>query len=100
MNDLIFRSDAINAIKARFGNVMVIEEATKALEGVPEAKLDDDWISVKKALPENDDAVLVTHSRGVSKAWWNGRIWSSAVQTRLKTVKAWKPIPEPYKGGD
>ena len=36
MNDLIFRSDAINAIKARFGNVMVIEEATKALEGVPE----------------------------------------------------------------
>ena len=40
MNDLISRSDAINAIKARFGNVVVIEEATKALEGVPEISCD------------------------------------------------------------
>ena len=57
MNDLIFRSDAINAIKARFGNVMVIEEATKALEGVPEAK--SDWIPVEKELPKRTEDYLV-----------------------------------------
>ena len=57
MNDLIFRSDAINAIKARFGNVMVIEEATKALEEVPEAE--SDWIPVEKELPKHTENYLV-----------------------------------------
>ena len=57
MNDLISRQDAINAIKARFGNVMVIEEATKALEGVPEAE--SDWIPIEKALPKHTEDYLV-----------------------------------------
>ena len=55
------------------------------------------WIPVTKKLPDNDDAVLVSHSHGVTKAWYNGRHWTSGMQKKIKTVKAWMPLPEPYR---
>ena len=57
----------------------------------------DGWISVDDRLPENDDAVLISHKNGVTKAWWNGRFWTSATKKYYKTVLAWMPLPEPYK---
>ena len=55
------------------------------------------WISCSERLPDNDDAVLISHSHGVTKAWWNGRFWTSIAVKKYKTVTAWMPLPEPYK---
>ena len=48
-------------------------------------------------MPNNDDAVLITHSQGVTKAWWNGRYWTNGMTKKIKTVLAWMPLPKPYK---
>jgi hypothetical protein len=57
----------------------------------------DGWIPVDDKLPNNDDAVLISHKNGVTKAWWTGKLWTSATQKYYKTVSAWMPLPEPYK---
>ena len=56
------------------------------------------WIPCSERLPDNDESVLISNSHGVTKAWWNGRFWTSIAVKKYKTVTAWMPLPEPYKG--
>lgn len=58
------------------------------------------WIPCRERLPENDDKVLITHSHGVSMAWWNGRYWTGSMIKKYKTVTAWMPLPERYYGSE
>ena len=54
------------------------------------------WIPCSERLPDNDESVLISNSHGVTKAWWNGRFWTSIAVKEYKTVYAWMPLPEPY----
>ena len=58
------------------------------------------WIPCSERLPDNDESVLISNSHGVTKAWWNGRCWTSIAAKKYKTVTAWMPLPEPYKEGE
>ena len=71
----------------------LIVATRKAFEALKEQQ----WIPVTEILPENDDKVLITHSHGISMAWWNGRYWTGSMIKKYKTVTAWMPLPEPYK---
>lgn len=72
-------------------------EAKMVVKEAPSAQTEPQWIPCSEWLPENDDAVLISHKHGVGKAWWNGRFWSSATKKCYKTVTAWMPLPEPYR---
>lgn len=56
------------------------------------------WIPCSERLPDNDESVLISNSHGVTKAWWNGKCWTSIAVKKYKTVTAWMPLPEPYRG--
>lgn len=68
------------------------------LNDVPSVQAEQKWIPCSERVPEDDNAVLITHSKGVGKAWWNGRYWTSIAVKKYKTVSAWMPLPEPYRG--
>lgn len=69
-------------------------DCEKVLEGLPSAQ---QWIPCSERLPDNDDSVLISNSHGVTKAWWNGKFWTSIAVKKYKTVTAWMPLPEPYQ---
>lgn len=56
------------------------------------------WIPVNERLPDTKRKVLVTYRLGVMVASYNSGIWIPVGQTRkLKSVTAWRELPEPYK---
>lgn len=55
------------------------------------------WIPCSERLPDNDESVLISNSHGVTKAWWNGRFWTSIAVKKYKIVNAWMPLPKPYE---
>ena len=57
------------------------------------------WIPCEKRLPDDDSSVLVTlKNHTVTKAWWNGHSWANNTSKNLRTVIAWTPFPELYRG--
>lgn len=106
MNDLINRQEAIN-----IANKLIIhmEEYHQYNQGVSNycAELSQlpsaqQWIPCSERMPEPYITVLVTYKSGVvSFAWYNGSYWTRGAMSRqkmLKTVKAWMPLPEAWKG--
>ena len=73
------------------------DDILEMIESQPTIAQESQWIPCSERLPENDESVLISHSHGVAKAWWNGRFWSSVSIKKYKTVVAWMPLPEPYK---
>ena len=67
-----------------------------------------DWIKCEEGhMPENDDRymgkevinVLVTTDRGiVTKIQRRYDIFMGWYWTRIRTIKAWMPLPDSYKG--
>lgn len=57
------------------------------------------WISVKERLPENDKPVLITAwTDTLMIAWYYSGLWETEdCYLDLDEVKAWMPLPEPYK---
>ena len=105
MSGLIDRQQAIDVLEERlqangYSNVALVSELNRSigyLMQLPSVQPEQQWIPVTEILPENDDKVLITHSHGISMAWWNGRYWTGSMIKKYKTVTAWMPLPEPYK---
>ena len=74
------------------------DDILEMIESQPTIEQEQRWIPCSERLPDNDEPVLISNSHGVTKAWWNGRFWSSIAVKKYKTVTAWMPLPEPYKG--
>ena len=73
------------------------DDILEMIESQPTIAQESRWIPCSERLPDNDESVLISNSHGVTKAWWNGRSWTSIAVKKYKTVIAWMPLPEPYK---
>lgn len=97
-------TDDIIFTRKRFESQRDVKQAECDIACTPTA---DEWIPVKEKLPENETEVLVTvngykglmvrtgfYARGIFMND-NGNRW----HPKDKDLVAWKPIPEPYRGG-
>lgn len=83
-----------------------LKVAVAALKGQLTAK-QEDWILVKKRLPERDDFYLTTVKTKImgSSYWLVERMWfckemnAFSPSSSHSHVIAWQPLPEPYKAG-
>ena len=75
-----------------------IGRAEMEIEKLSSVQQEPPWIPCSERMPDNDESVLISNSHGVTKAWWNGRFWTSIAVKKYKTVTAWMPLPEPYRG--
>ena len=105
MSDLISRQAVIDAINenAIFENEynLTASRIKKAVEDLPSTV---DWIPVTERLPDEMGMYLVTLDYGVgarcvaSLYFHNDKIgWERSFD---KEVKAWMPLPKPYKEGE
>lgn len=108
MDDLISRQQAIRWVKTEcnpYGKPTLDFESGKKviehLEQMPPIQPEPHWIPVTERLPDNSRNVLITSKSGVSMAWYNGLYFEKGASThhrKIKTVTAWRELPEPYKG--
>ena len=91
--DCVSRKAVIRLLHSGYHSKSMIEEVKE----LPSAQPGQRWIPCSERLPDNDEAVLISNSHGVTKAWWNGRFWTSIAVKKYKTVIAWMPLPEPYR---
>lgn len=71
-----------------------------AIEDAPTIQPEPHWIPVTERLPDDSRNVLITSKSGVSMAWYNGLYFEKGASThhrKIKTVTAWRELPEPYK---
>ena len=108
MNDLISRTDAIEAVcewmQKEFGflDLNRAERLIDALSALPSAESVQGWIPCSERLPKVDEEVLVTMEWGdVQIAWYDkfGK-WETDEWYDLDDILAWMPLPTPYEGGD
>ena len=95
-DDLISRQDAIDAMLEAYEDL----DAEWIIKRLPSAQ---QWIPCSERLPEDDETVIVTRDNDiiaiatfeegeVNNGWWMD-FWYTE-----DNVKAWMPLPEPYKG--
>ena len=106
MSKYITQEDAEYVIKSRYNPLMLgisylgLSDLQDMLE---EIKTCTEWILCSESMPKNFENVLVSHKGGVTLAWYNGVYWTHGASTKhrpIKTVVAWMPLPDPYKGGN
>ena len=58
------------------------------------------WIPVSEKLPEdNTDVIVCFYSGTVTEMrYWGNGIFQGIYEHTAKTIVAWMPLPEPYKG--
>ena len=97
--DLISRKDAIDAIG---GDIMGGLNYRWILQSLPSAEAVQGWIPVSERLPDKEERILVTVWGDVDVAWRDKYgIWESdEYMYEKEEITAWRPLPEPYKGGD
>ena len=99
--DCISRHEVLSIIECRKnidGNdaIVWIEKEIGELPSVtPHAR----WIPCSERLPDKDGCYLVsttgTNNDIIDIAYYTEEIWHKASR-----IKAWMPLPEPYRGGD
>lgn len=109
-NDLIRRSDAIDAIcKTRTNDVVSYHYADlfiNALYQVPSVDRPQEWIPCSERLPNENGTYLTTYE-------WVGKTGTKYIEIEgidfehgrwdchdYEKVTAWMPLPEPWKGAD
>ena len=116
MNDLISRQAAIDALKneqshyAHEDGVEIFYEynrAIKALEKLPSAQPEQQWIPCSERLPEHGGRYLISVLDGVNRRTTVApylprcKAWAMTGRMAYWKVIAWMPLPEPAKlGGD
>lgn len=74
-------------------------EINKAIDMAIEA-LQDDWIPVSEKMPEEYDQYLCYCGDGYCYVYWlDNEPWVERALADEEII-AWRPLPEPYKGGD
>ena len=120
MDDLISRQAAIDALHMHLMYRMGTDSNKKRLDdwinGVPSAQPEPHWIPCSERLPEEDhwlggsgrqfsDEVLVSVVNYDDEDTWvyisqtiDGK-WALELPRHCE-ITAWRPLPEPYRGGD
>ena len=109
MSDLIDRMRALDELKYEMKYGAVIDQcgldtAYDIIKDLPSAEPEQKWIPVTKALPENDDWVIVSIYDDDGDTSWQyttpgfyvpyGKCWI-VDNEYCKNVIAWMPLPKP-----
>ena len=110
MKDTINRQDAIDALRKEFKRVPTNAiRATQAVENLPPAQPEPQWIPVTKKLPEKNVWVLVTFMMANGEVdtdimrinrWDGGWDTHTFDMAYRETVIAWMPLPKPWREED
>lgn len=106
MKDTIYRQAAIDAVHNEFDDCIVWDESgmttanevERILDSVPSAQPDQRWIPVSERLPEEDACYLVTTS-GTNNDIIDIAYYTEGIWHKTSRIKAWMPLPKPYKDG-
>ena len=124
MDNLISRQAAIDAVLDRmnvekYGRNAKPEEIQWALEKLPSAQPEQQWIPCSERLPDRFGKMLVTFIPAAGTLWtrviianysdlmgiakpcfWIGNVGKNDFANITSHVVAWMPLPEPYKEED
>lgn len=107
-DDLIRRSDAIEAITYSHLDNLTREERIAHINALPSADRPQEWIPCSERLPSEDEYVIVsvlddygdTPWKYTTVAWLCNGVWISDNYILCGTAIAWMPLPKPWKGAD
>ena len=78
-------------------------QALDAVKDLPSAQPEQRWIPCSEKLPKDDEIVLVSDGIDCAVAFWrsDADAWDDPLHGWLDSfgfdVKAWMPLPEPYR---
>lgn len=77
---------------------VINEEYQKMAKELAELRQQNRWIPVEESLPDAFKPVIVCRKNGkVEQGIRNVNGWWKVHGTNIKSVAAWRPLPEPYK---
>lgn len=82
------------------------ESFRNMIDEQPTVYADDGWIPVSKRLPEEIGYYLVTLKRKLPNEDYSDRVvalynkYDNSFMSYNNLIIAWRPLPEPYKGGE
>ena len=102
--DLIKRSDAIEAVEERSFAVRDSYTVKAILRNVPSADRPQEWIPCSERLPKIGEKVLVSTKKTCFVQVFKG-IYSDPTRwlwehNSIKKIDAWMPLPKPWKGAN
>lgn len=76
------------------------EETAEAIKMGIHALEENKWIPCSERMPEdNTDVIVYFYSGTVTEMrYWGNGIFQGIYEHTEKTIVAWMPLPEPYKG--
>ena len=76
------------------------EETVEAIKMGIHALKETQWIPCSEKMPEdNTDVIVCFYSGTVTEMrYWGNGIFQGIYEHTAKTIVAWMPLPEPYKG--
>ena len=110
--DIISREDAIKALddgmNKWYSNVTLRQSMRDAINSIPSAEKQGEWIPCSERLPDLEEYVLVTLRYGetmiMALDWDDGKIeWKTQEESLIyddDEVISWQPLPKPWKGAD